>query len=121
MIFFILFLRGKLTTIGEKMYHSFINFSVITILLVILDRLIYCSNIEYLINMFTFVSHSFIQYLSTNRCKFRVLDSFGTEAMYNNREYANKFNHTSKYGFISTYGQQSLPNLKQFYTLYRKL
>ena len=48
-----------------------------------------------------------------SRCEIRVLDAYGTEAMYNVKDYA------IKHGFLSSYGQLNL-NLKQFLTFYRK-
>ena len=42
----------------------------------------------------------------------RVLDSFGTEAMYNDKKYAKERNIASIYGGLSI-------DLRQFYTFYR--
>lgn len=43
--------------------------------------------------------------------KFRVLDAYGTQAMYNDPFFAAKYNYSSPYGGLSL-------NLKQFYTFY---
>ncbi len=47
------------------------------------------------------------------REKFRVLDAYGTQAVYNDPVFAAKYNYSSPYGGLAL-------NLKQFYTFYRK-
>ena len=49
----------------------------------------------------------------SSRCKFRVLDAYGTEAMFNDEAYA------KRHHLVTIYGGLSL-NLQQFTTFYRE-
>lgn len=49
--------------------------------------------------------------LDAYSCKFRVLDAYGTQAMYNNPAYSLEHNYHSSYGHLGL-------NLQQFYTFY---
>ena len=57
-----------------------------------------------------FIAHTDVYIFS---CIFRVVDAYGTEAMYNDLDYA------LRHDYNSVYGQLGL-NLKQFYTFYRE-